>query len=98
MVKNISKLLEKRIDTFIITDSQGDYLIKKLGHEKQITKADYAYNKANNVYIGISKKSKLMDSIEQVEKTIREMIETGECREIIDIFFKRNNLPLPDYR
>ena len=96
--QNIKKLLDKRIDTFIITASQGDYLIQNLGYNEEIMKASYGYNKANNVFIGVSRKSGLMDSIEQVETIIREMIETGEFAEIIENYFIRNNLPLPDYR
>ncbi len=96
--KNISKLLLGAIDTFLCTDSHADYLIKALGVEKSIIKAKYGYTKNNPTYIGISKKSRMLESKDEVQKVVAEMVYSGEVDRIFKAYFSRNNLAIPDYK
>ncbi len=93
---NILMLLKKRIDTFIITDSSGDYLIHKMGYGDKFEKAIFGYTKNNPVYIGLSKKSHMANH--KSITIISNMIKSGEIDQVISNFFKKLNLPVPDYK
>lgn len=94
---NVKKLLAGHIDAFIMTDSQGDYLLQTLGAQNMIVKAAFVYTKRNPVYIGISKKGKLGFKRKMVSDLISEMIESGEIEKIINNYFIINDLPIPEY-
>lgn len=96
--KNILKLLRQRIDTFIMTDSEADYYLHTMGVQDQIEKASFGYYKENPVYIGISRKSFLMNRKEELSGIVSSMIRSGEMDRIITSFFKRNSIPIPDYK
>lgn len=96
--QNIEKLLHGRIDVFICTDSQGDYLIQSLGLNSRISKSPYCFTQNNPAYIGISKKSSLLGEKEKMEAVLRTMVKEGEVSRIFDNFFVRNGLQIPDYK
>lgn len=91
-------LLEKRIDTFIITDSQGDFIVKEQGAAHEVVKSSYRYDKENKVYIGFSRQSEFLKKNSHAEKIVQDMIISGEVAKIIDDFFVNHKLPIPDYR
>ena len=94
----IKMLLLKRIDAFICTDAQADYYIGKLGLNHSIVKTPFGYYQDNPVYIGISKKSWLMNDINSIENTIVKMINEGEVDRIFADYFNRKKLPMPNYK
>lgn len=94
---NVKKLLAGHIDAFIMTDSQGDYLIQTLNVQRRIAKAEFVYSKINPVYIGISKKGKLASRQRMVSNLISEMIKSGEIEKIMNNYFIINDLPIPEY-
>ncbi len=93
---NILMLLKKRIDALIITDSSGDYLIHNMGYEDKFEKAIFGYTKNNPVYIGLSKKSHMANH--KSITIISTMIKSGEIDKVISNFFKKKNLPVPEYK
>ena len=96
--QNFEKLIAKRIDTFIITKDQGEYLINKLGYQGFFEEAAFSFIKKNFVYIGISKKSHLLNQTSQANKIIATMIQNGEIDSLIKNWFHTNKLPAPDYK
>lgn len=93
--QNLKMLIAKRIDTFIVTKDQGDYLISKLGHQGVFEEAVFSFMKKNSVYIGISKKSHLLNQAKTITAT---MIQNGEIDTLIKDWFHTNKLPAPDYK
>ncbi|MCP4137039.1 MAG: amino acid ABC transporter substrate-binding protein [bacterium] len=98
-VENLFKqLLDGSIDSVILTDSEGDYLINKLQITKKVEKAKYGYYEINPVFIGLSKKSSFAGRKKEIITTIENMIKSGEIDSIIQNFFKKSGLPAPDYK
>jgi len=97
-IQNLHKLVLGHIDTTIITDSEGDYLIKKLGYEGKVKKVKFGYYKKNFVYFGVSKTSTLSSRLKEIELIIQKMTESGEIDKIITDYFKKHNLPVPQYK
>lgn len=96
--QNIQKLLLGRIDTFICTDSQADYLIHEMGLSDRLAKSTYGYNRENPTYLGISRKSPWMTQREKIENTLAKMVGTGVLDAVFINYFQRNNLPVPQYQ
>lgn len=92
---NFKKLVAGRIDVAVFPESAGIDLIDRMGIKEQVAAADYRFSKQKNVYIGISKKSRLMISIRQVENTLRSMIENGELKQVIVEHYTSRGLPVP---
>ena len=92
---NLKKLISGRIDTAVFPESVGIDLIHMMGIAGQVAIADYRYAQEKHVYIGISRKSRLMHDIDTVEKTIRTMIEDGQIQQLIVDHYTRNGLPVP---
>ena len=82
-IPNFKKLLLKRIDAVIYPESAGIDLVHTMGIEDRVAIAVYRFSKEKNVYLGISRQSRLMKDIDSVEAIIRSMIESGEIRKRI---------------
>jgi polar amino acid transport system substrate-binding protein len=95
-IGNFKKLMSGRIDTVVFPESAGIDLIHETGIDGRVEAADYRYTKERRVYIGISKKSRLMNRIKAVEKTIRKMIESGELKRFIVDHYVSRGLMVPD--
>ena len=95
MLINFKKLLLGRLDTVILPEGAGIEQIHKMGITDEIAMAHYRFSKRKEVYIGISKKSRLMDEIDKIESVIRNMIENKEIKKIIIEYYTRRNLPVP---
>lgn len=95
VIGNFEKLLLGRLDTVIYPESVGIDLIYKMGIADKIKVAPYRFSKEKHVFIGISKKSHLMDKIAEIESVIRQMIEKGEIDKIIIDYYTHRNLPVP---
>ncbi|WP_419780707.1 substrate-binding periplasmic protein [Maridesulfovibrio sp.] len=83
---NFTKLRFNRIDTFITTETVGDYLHNKLGYQDIIKKAEYKYTAPLAVYFAVSKKSPLAERVPELNAALKEMVESGEVQRIIDRF------------
>lgn len=77
-------LAKGRVDAVIHSYSGGMNMIKRLGLQDEIVVADFRYLVSNAIYIGVSRKSFLMEKIDDVEALIHEMVEDGEFGRIVD--------------
>ena len=94
-VSNFRKLILGRIDSVIYPESAGIDLIHNMGIEDQVAMAVYRFSRKKEVFIGISKRSHLMNDVEWVDARIRAMIESGVIRKIIVNYYIMNGLPVP---
>ncbi|WP_421900725.1 substrate-binding periplasmic protein [Maridesulfovibrio sp.] len=85
---NLKKLELERIDTFITTETVGDYLLHKHGYQDKVEKADYIYSKPLAVYFAVSKKSPLAQRVPELNAALKEMVDSGEVQDIIDRFLE----------
>ncbi len=95
VMSNFKKLLLGRLDTVIYPEGSGIEKIHKMGIADKIDMAQFRFSKKKQVYIGISKKSHLMDSIDEIESAIQSMIRKGEIKKIIIDYYTQRNLPVP---
>lgn len=92
---NFKKLLSGRIDAAVFPESVGIALIERMAIGEQVVLADYRYSAEKHVYIGISRKSWLMNDIAAVEARIVSLIAGGRIRQIIIDHYARRRLPVP---
>ncbi len=96
--QNIGKLLRGRIDAFISPEVFAIEMIASKGLSDKLEFADYVHRQEDPIYIVLSKKSPLMATRgEEVESVIREMIESGEIRTLIEQYHISRDLPVPDF-
>lgn len=86
--QNLEKLEKGRIDAFINTEIQANYLVYSKGYDTLFEKADYYYDGYNPGYFGISRKSKYMDRVDDFETVIETMVKNGEIERIVQEFFE----------
>lgn len=94
-VPNFRKLLLGRIDTVIYAEAGGIDLVYKLGIADRVEMAEYRFARKKYVYIGISRKSHLMDHKLKIDSLIGSMIDSGEIKRIIVNYYVSHNLPVP---
>ena len=85
---NISKLIAGQIDTFITTDTEGDYWIKTLGLQDRITKAPFRFQHLDPNYMGISKKSAFTSEAKKFGRTLKDLVDKGVVQRIVDKYLK----------
>lgn len=95
MELNLQKLVCNRLDAVIAPESSGIKKMQRLGLKDRIGMADYVYSEENPVYVGISKKSVLMQRITEVEDRLVRAIESGEAEEIMRDYYRQQGLPVP---
>jgi polar amino acid transport system substrate-binding protein len=86
---NFKKLERGRIDTIILTETVGDYLLHKLNYQDKMEKEPYVYSEPLSVYFAVSKKSFLTKRGPELNAALKKMVESGEVRSIIDNFMAR---------
>ncbi|MCG8567088.1 MAG: transporter substrate-binding domain-containing protein [Desulfobacterales bacterium] len=92
---NFHKLLLGRVDAIISSETGGIDLIHRMGRCQGVRIADFRYSRAKEVYVGISKKSKLMAELPRLEQVIGGMIQEGEIHRIIVEYYTQRDLPVP---
>ena len=77
VIQNIEKLALGRIDAFINSETQGDYLVAISGFQDKFEKVQVikGYDRA---HFGISKRSKFISQAADFEKVLTQMIEEGK--------------------
>ncbi len=94
-----SMLLFGRVDSVIINEDQGEYLISMLGIRDKVEKAFYEYNDDTFRYIGISKKSVHLDKLPEFESAMQNIVESGKWDEIMnEYFFIKHGIPADAFR
>jgi polar amino acid transport system substrate-binding protein len=74
---NFKNLLNDNIDTIILGELMAKTILKQDNFKDKINISDYQYLSGEPVYIGISKKSKLMNNIDEVEEKLLELIDNN---------------------
>ena len=72
---NIAKLVAGQIDTFVTTDTEGDYWLKTLGLQDRITKAPFKFQQLDPIYMGISKKSAFAVEAKRFGRTLKDLVD-----------------------
>ena len=85
---NIAKLAAGQIDTFITTDTEGDYWIKKLGLKDRITKTPFKFSQLDPIYIGISKKSAFAEETKRFGRILKDLVDKGVVQRTVDKYLK----------
>jgi polar amino acid transport system substrate-binding protein len=85
---NISKLVAGQIDTFVTTDTEGDYWIKTLGLQDRITKAPFKFQQLDPIYMGISKKSAFATEANRFGRILKDLVDKGVVQRIVDKYLK----------
>ncbi|WDP87788.1 MAG: transporter substrate-binding domain-containing protein [Desulfobacter sp.] len=94
---NFRKLIFNRVDTVISNEAAGIDIIHRLGISNQVEMSNFRFSKEKHVYIGISKKSHLMDKIHLLEPRIKEMINTQKISQIITRHYRELGVPVPAF-
>ena len=84
------KMLSKgRIDGFLITKENGEYLLQNYPQMKEeLEMAIWRYDKVVEVYLAISSKSILIPRKKELETRLQQLVDSGEVEAIIDNFFQ----------
>ncbi len=85
---NISKLVAGQIDTFLTTDLEGDYWIRKLGLETRIARAPFKFTHLDEIYMTISKKSAFLSEAKAFSAVLNELVKSGAVQKIEDRYRK----------
>jgi polar amino acid transport system substrate-binding protein len=80
-------LVHGHINVIIGTDSNVEHDIAKLGMKDKIEKAHYLPDKKIELYIGISKKSNFSKRYDELNRIIKELLETGVVTKIAEKYF-----------
>ncbi|MGK0291349.1 MAG: polar amino acid transport system substrate-binding protein [bacterium] len=82
-IQNLYKLNQKKVDVVILTETLGDYLIKK--HKlSNLKKVKFHYTKKNPSYLAISKKSKYMNKIQELELGVKVLVKKDLVSQFIN--------------
>lgn len=85
---NIAKLVAGQIDTFITTDTEGDYWIKTLGLQDRIAKAPFKFQQLDPTYMGISKKSAFAAEAKRFGRILKDLVDKGVVQRIVNKYLK----------
>lgn len=84
---NFKKLIDGRIDAVVYSLRSGLLKLHEMDLVDQVDVAEFTYLEDNPVYIGISRKSRLLHQRDKLEKVVREMVESGEVKTIIADYY-----------
>lgn len=85
--QHIKMLLAERIDTFIMTESTGEYRIAQFGVGHAITKADFAHNEEQEVHMVLSKKSPMAHRLNEFNRALAELVDSNAMQTIKERFY-----------
>ena len=95
VIQNIKKLAMGRIDTFVVSETQGDYLVGISGYQGKFEKAQVIFKGYDPAYFGISKRSKFISQAAGFEKVLAQMIEEGQVDTIKRHFMSQDVVSKP---
>lgn len=86
--EQLLKLLEsKRIDVIIGTECQVDYELKKMNLSNKFDKSTYKPDNKVELFLGISKKSKYANKVDEINKILLELIKEGKINEFAKRYY-----------
>jgi polar amino acid transport system substrate-binding protein len=84
---HFEKLIRKRVDVFMLTETTGNYRLHKYGYEDKVEKAPYSYNERLNVYLALSKKSAFAARIQEFNHHVKNLVKAGMMKKYERDFF-----------
>ena len=94
---SLRMLLAGRIQAVASSEGDGIELADKMGILDKIEMARFRFCGKKNVYIGLSKASRIRERIPGIADTITSMTESGELLRVFESYYTRRNLPVPAY-
>lgn len=73
----INLLVKGRIDTFLGREISIRHQVSKQIYQEELKEMSYIYSKANDFYIGMSKKSIFNEQVDELSKMLDELLESG---------------------
>ncbi|PHR30530.1 MAG: hypothetical protein COA36_00550 [Desulfotalea sp.] len=84
-LQGLRMILAHRLDGFFITKENGLYLLRQDSQlRNNLESSAWTYEENIDVYFAISKKSKLVHKVEELEQRIRSLVKDGEIQRIIE--------------
>ncbi len=86
-LQGLMMLKAGRLDGFLITKENGNYLLHKQPETfESLEKSSWSYDKKIEVYFAISKQSSLVSRKQELEARLQHLVESGKIEAIIDGF------------
>lgn len=85
---SVKMLLAGRIDAFVLTESSGDYEIRRGTMPEVVSKAEFVYSKKQEVYMVVSKASPFAGMIEDFNEVLAELVKEGAPERLKEEFFE----------
>ncbi len=82
-------LREGRIDAVLASANEGGFWIKSLALEEAVAPAPFELDQLDPVYMAISKKSPLAKRAHEFGRILKELVDTGEFENILDVYMGR---------
>lgn len=79
----VNMLLKNRIDTFVEREESIKPLLSAKDYQQKIKLADYQYDKAEESYIAISRKTAILQYEKQLKKTLAQLTADGTIKKIM---------------
>lgn len=87
-IQLLKMLAAGRLDAFVSPEISADYLILKKGYSEAFKKTPFKINQKIQTYMILSKKSPHAKNLSQFNMTIRQMVEEGIIKEIVNSYFE----------
>lgn len=88
----LKMLANERFDAFIETETVADYFIVTEGFKGQFEKSAFRYDSQINVYMAVSKKSRLVKELPRLNQIMGQIVTEGKPSEIRNSYLKRFNI------
>lgn len=87
-------LLGRRFDFLVGSDVQVDYEIVMRGLQKDVVKSGYQPNKTTALYFGVSRRSRFLMRVPELERVLEGMLADGSVATLVDRY-RSSATPLP---
>lgn len=93
---NFRKLLLGRLDAVIQDEAAGIFRTHLMGVAPKIALSPFRFSREKKVYFGISRKSRMMESLDRIQPVLETLIRSGEARAILSDYYTGHALPVPN--
>ncbi|MDF2177034.1 transporter substrate-binding domain-containing protein [Aliiglaciecola sp. CAU 1673] len=92
--QNFGRLHKGRIDTFIIAQDQGEFLLSRLDLRDKIEQASFKVAERQPRYVALAKSSPLFARVEEFEQAVKALVQDGQLKDILRReFYQRYDIP-----
>jgi len=97
-VECIELLMSSRLDVCIEGTIVAEMVERDPRFNERLRLAPYQVVESNPLYIGISRRSALMQKVPELEKVLAQMLASGEMDAVISRFYQLIRMPVPRYK